>query len=202
MRQVHSRGFTLVELLIGMGIMVVVLSLVGAIFGSTASAYTVTAVAHEQHALSEATKQMLTYDLALAGYRGTSFDAYATNAFTGPTIAIVKGTSSTSSDTVAVRYFEDRYGSTGATETIARYTQHGGALLRSVDGGADQVVAEGIDRLTAAFILLDPTAAMSTSNPAIGATLRLERPGRAPDIHAVTFANAQNASLTYTPPGK
>jgi hypothetical protein len=134
-------------------------------------------------------------DLGLAGYRGTSFDHFADNTFSGPTVAITLPTPPAASDAITVRYFEDRYGADGDEETVVAYTHSGDSLLRSVNGGTAQVVTRGIGRLSAEFILLDPDAPLGTTNPAIGIELTISPVGQPDVVQAIAFKNAQTAAL-------
>jgi type II secretory pathway component PulJ len=194
----RTHGFTVVELLVAAVIMVAILGVVSALFSSSTRAYAVTATANERLALAEATKQMLGYDLGLAGYRGTSFTQFAANTFSEPTVAIVNAATSEGSDAITVRYFEDRYGAAGNAQTVVAYTHSGDSLLRKVNDTDAQVVARGIERLSAKFILLDPDpeASLGTTNPAIGITLTISFVGQ-PDVvvQTIAFKNTQTAAL-------
>jgi Tfp pilus assembly protein PilW len=192
----RTRGVTIVELLVAATVMILIMTLVIAIFGSTTRAYTVTATATESQAVIEATKQLLSYDLSLAGYRGTAFEHYTANAFTGSTVAIEKAATTSESDRIALRYFEDRYGAGGAVETVVAYTHSGDSLLRSVNGGVAQVVTGGVGSLSASFILRDPADDLSPSNPAIGVVIRIAPMNRPELVHVIAFRNTQDASLT------
>lgn len=103
----NSRGgFTIVELLIAAAIFTLVLGALTSLFVNTNRAYQVNERVTERQQDAEAAFQLLTYEISLAGYRGSCRDDYENNAFSGDgrTLIVNKGTS----DMITVRYFEDR----------------------------------------------------------------------------------------------
>lgn len=115
MRQ-RTSGFTLVELLVASVIMVTILGALGSLFLSTSKAYRVNDKVSTLQQSADAAGQLLSYEIGLAGYKGST-DAASSNSrkfvtltlVPTSTLTIIKGASATESDTITVRYFEDRF---------------------------------------------------------------------------------------------
>lgn len=128
MKRARSAGFTLVELLVAGMIMLLILGALGNLFITSSRAYRVNSEVSDRQQIAEATTQMLTYEIGLAGYRGSDQNASAKKFETAvlgvlpvpeSTLVITKGASATASDTVTVRYYEDRFVSSTAKRTVA-----------------------------------------------------------------------------------
>ena len=101
-------GFTIIELLIAALVMSVILLAATGLLVQSNQAYRVNELASERQQEIEAAVKILSYDLALAGYRGTTPAAYGANVFTDATVEVDKGgATATGSDKLIVRYFED-----------------------------------------------------------------------------------------------
>jgi type II secretory pathway pseudopilin PulG len=105
-------GFTFVELLVAGTIMILLLSALGSLFVNTSRAYRVNDEVSERQQSADAAAQLLSYEIGLAGYRGSD-QAAITRTFAGSTFSITKGASATASDTIVVRYYEDRFSNIG-----------------------------------------------------------------------------------------
>jgi type II secretory pathway component PulJ len=100
-------GFTLVELLVSFTIVVLLLGLITQIFRSSRTTYDKQLETTEKQQAQLISVSQLSYEIELAGYRGTDDDALDRD-FTAPTLEISKGTG-TASDSITVRYYEDRW---------------------------------------------------------------------------------------------
>ena len=101
-------GFTVIELLIAALVMSVILLATTGLLVQSNQAYRVNELASERQQEIEAAVKILSYDLALAGYRGTTSAAFGENVFTDATVEVEKGgAAAAGSDKLIVRYFED-----------------------------------------------------------------------------------------------
>lgn len=109
-------GFTVVELLITMVVLLLILGSLGAMLISGSTAYGVTAQRSESLQDSEAVLQLLRYEIGLAGYRGLESGTFD-RSFTldGAAKETIEIEPHDSGDRLTVRYFEDRYLGTGDT---------------------------------------------------------------------------------------
>ena len=98
-------GFTVLELLIASVIMIILLTALTGVFVSSSRAYRVTEEISNRQQEIEAAVKVLSYDLQLAGYRGTT-PTEVGRLFGAPTLVVEKN-DSTTSDRLIVRYFED-----------------------------------------------------------------------------------------------
>lgn len=106
----RQAGFTLVELLVAGTLMVVILSALGSLFVSTNRAYRVNDAVSEQQQSADAAAQLLSYEIGLAGYRGSEYSTTSLlPSFSGSTFTITKGATPETSDKIAVQYYEDRF---------------------------------------------------------------------------------------------
>ncbi len=109
-------GFTLVELLIAGFIFALILSALTMYFAnSTRGTRAMESLSNRQQEL-EAAVNVMSYDVALAGYKGTTPTEVARE-FTSPSLVVTKATGPNGSDTLQVRYFEDTDRLFGADET-------------------------------------------------------------------------------------
>lgn len=98
-------GFTLLELLVASAVMVILIAAAVALFVSSGRAYDVSERLSLQQQEIESAAKILSYDLSLAGYRGTTLAALD-RSFAQPFIAVEKNVSA-GSDRIIMRYFED-----------------------------------------------------------------------------------------------
>lgn len=112
-RPAGQQGFTLVELLVAATIMALILSALGSLFVSTNRAYRANDEVSERQQSADAAAQLLSYEIGLAGYRGSTPSNVQNSTFaaTERTLSITKGASATTSDAITVRYYEDRFNS-------------------------------------------------------------------------------------------
>lgn len=120
-------GFTLVELLVASVIMVMILSALGSLFVSTSRAYRVNDEVSALQQNADAAGQLLSYEIGLAGYRGSDNSGNNFNARTFSTPILfgttsvpattlkIENTPSTSPDKITVSYYEDRFTSTSTS---------------------------------------------------------------------------------------
>lgn len=99
-------GFTIVELLVASAILVIIMGALVSFLVGSQKAYNVgEAVADRQQEIQSAVN-VLSYDLSLAGYRGTT-PTDAARTFSAPTLAVTKDVSGSGSDLLQIRYYED-----------------------------------------------------------------------------------------------
>lgn len=142
------QGFTLLELLIAAAITTIVLLAVSGLLGTSTRATAAHEVASERQQEIEAAVKILSYDLALAGYRGTDPGAFAANTFSAPTIEVLKeGATASGNDMLIIRYFEDEARLFGGADTcgspcIVTYDvdagEDGQLLLYRQEGSSDE----------------------------------------------------------------
>ena len=103
-----EQGFTLLEFLIAATISTVLLVAIAGLLSTSSRATGAHEAATERQQEIEAAVKILSYDLSLAGYRGTRPEQFAVNSFTEPTLEIWKsGATVARNDRLIVRYFED-----------------------------------------------------------------------------------------------
>src|SRR6056297_3348734 len=88
-RSLNTHGFTLIELLLASAILVLIVGALSAYLVTSARAYETTEDLSDRQQEIEAAVNVLSYDLALAGYRGTT-PSQQSRTFSGPTLEVVK----------------------------------------------------------------------------------------------------------------
>lgn len=175
---VRRSGFTLVELLVVTAIFVIVLVALGALFSSGTRAYTVTAERSEAIQDTEAVFHLLRHELALAGYRGIEedFDRPFTLGGGGQETVIIDREDD--GDVITIRYFEDRYVTSGDTgERLVQFFVEDDTLVRrerrvGVDDFTTELLVDSVaqlrvldlvgpsrDRISVADVIGDPDGA-------------------------------------------
>jgi len=101
-------GFTILELLIAGAVIAIVLGATTALLARSYQAYQLNQELSERQQEIEGAVKILSYDVALAGYRGNTL-ADVARTFGAPTIRVFSGgaTAGAGSDRLEVRYFED-----------------------------------------------------------------------------------------------
>lgn len=114
----HGReaGFTVIELLIASAIFVVIMGALTAYFVSSSRAMSVTEDLSDRQQEVEAAVNIMAYDLALAGYKGTT-PTDVSRTFTQPSLVVEKAVGGGISDRMIIRYFEDSHRLFGGAET-------------------------------------------------------------------------------------
>ncbi|MGL4611868.1 MAG: PilW family protein [Trueperaceae bacterium] len=129
----RQQGFTLVELLVGFAIMVVLLGLITNIFVSGRQSYdAIQEASDNQQTFTSAFSQM-SYELSLAGYRGTD-DGAAARTFTGSVLDFTLEANTATPDSITIQYYEDRWLSGGTTTPLLKRVQYSlsnGQLVRT-----------------------------------------------------------------------
>lgn len=144
MRKRPESGFTLTELLIAGTIMAVLLAALGGLFVSSTRAYNANAAASVTQQTIEIASQLLRQELTLAGYRG--IDSGSQNRLIPLPVSVSYG-SAKQSDTVTVRYYEDRHLATAELRTVS-YSARDDNLRRNTHTGAGaQPAVEGVQLL-------------------------------------------------------
>ena len=115
-RSAHPEaGITLTELLIAAAVLGITIVAITALLAQTTQAYRVNEESSRRQQEIEAAVQILSYDLALAGYTGTDLASVSRTFGGSPTIEVRRGAASDGeSDLLVVRYFEDASRSYGA----------------------------------------------------------------------------------------
>lgn len=117
-QSIRTGGFTVLELVIAMAVLGVILAATTGLLRTSYRANQVNEDASSRQQEIEAAVKILSYDLSLAGYRGTTEGAFSANTFTAPTLEVVRrGASDGINDRIIVRYFEDSERLYGATDT-------------------------------------------------------------------------------------
>lgn len=109
-------GLTVIELLITAAILLILLATLGVILSGTLGAYSTTAVSTGRQQRAASLTQTLRYEIALAGYRGTSSTPAE---LTEPTLEITRGSSPDDPDQLRLRYIEDRLTESGTPELVS-----------------------------------------------------------------------------------
>lgn len=99
-------GFTVVELVIASAIFAVILGTITWYFTTSNRAMALNEELSDRQQEVEAAINVLSYDLALAGYKGTTPTDIA-RSFGAPSLAIEKNVGAGGSDRLIIRYFED-----------------------------------------------------------------------------------------------
>lgn len=185
-RSVGQLGFTLIELLVASAIMAIILGALGNLFVSTRDAYRANEEATALQQTADAVGQLLTYEIGLAGYRGSDNNA-STRTFTTPvvfgllsfpatTLQIETGLSASTPDEVYVSYYEDRYVSNTAklgTEFSVDTTNHNLDRYLSTDT-AKRAIIRGVHNLKVLRYVRRDGKECNTATAANLAALRLE----------------------------
>ncbi len=195
MKHRHA-GFSLVELLTAGAMLLTLLGALSTLFVSSGKAYRKNIEVSSSLERSEAAAQMLTYDLGLAGYRGTGFSQFETNSFSGATVTIIPGSSISESDQVSLRYFEDRYGNGGSQEMLVTFTVNNQQLLRQLNQEIAATLIEGVHKFKAYFIPKIANTGLSSDNPPIGIQLELWLNDQAKQTITVPFVNQQSQGIS------
>ena len=164
-----SNGFTLIELLIAGTLFVLILTVLTGFLISSNKVYTNSAQQIEEEQLVSVAEQVLSYELSLAGYRGTDTTLLAGRLFdsTNKSFEVASGQTS---DTLTIRYFEDRFTEGADVAKTAIYfaavdAQNQPYLYRQENGGAAEAIVEDVTSLNViAYLLAD--GALSSSLPA------------------------------------
>jgi len=102
----QAAGFTVLELLIASAVFVLVVGALAAYFAtSTKGMQAMESISNRQQEL-EAAVNVMSYDVALSGYKGTTPDDVA-RTFGGSTLLVEKGVGPADSDRLRIQYFED-----------------------------------------------------------------------------------------------
>lgn len=137
-----EQGVTIVELLIAAAIVGVVLTISLQLYSGTVRAYRVNEDLSETRQGIQAAISLLQYEIGLAGYRCTDGAAPSRTFAANPLLAL-DGSGGTS-DTVVIRYYEDRYAA-GACELMqVTYFVQDGILYRQRSGEAAQEAVQGV----------------------------------------------------------
>ncbi len=143
-------GFSIIELLISMVILVIIFSVIGAMLHSSSKTYRTTAAIAEEVEITDAAARLLRYDISLSGYIG--LDGVERD-LEGDPVLVMPNTNSAYGEVVEVRYFEDRYTVNNQPELryISYYVgqnQEGQGLLRDDHMQEPQLLMSGVSNLT------------------------------------------------------
>lgn len=150
MKQVKS-GFTIIEMLISMSLLIIIFSVIGAMLHSSSRTYRDTAAIAEEVEITDAAARLLRYDISLAGYIG--LDGVERD-LGGDPVVVVGSNDPNHGEIVEVRYFEDRYILNNQPELryISYYVgqnQEGYGLLRDDHSNlGPQLLMSGVTKLT------------------------------------------------------
>ena len=152
-------GVTLVELLVFMALFGVLLAVMAALVTAAGNGRRVNDQVNQRTTTAETIAQLLSYEIGLAGYRGTGAAMLGSNTFGDPTLEIQRN-AATVPDAITVRYYEDRYLATPGSPVLitAAYTigTNGDgvpSLLRAENGGAAAAVVTGVASVKVALFV-------------------------------------------------
>jgi len=185
----RTAGFTVIELLIASVILVIVLGALTSYMVSSRQAMGVTEQLSDRQQEVEAAVNVMSYDLALAGYRGTTPDDFA-RTFGNSTLLVEKEVDGGESDRLTIRYFEDSARLYGADDTCGspcQVTYEVGTeddglsyLLRQEGGAAERGIVQRVEYFRVIQViqrdgsLVDITSANAASLPSDLAGLNIE----------------------------
>ena len=158
-RPTDRAGITLVELLVFLALFGLLLAVMASMVAAAGTGRRVAHQVNERTTTAETIAQLLSYEIGLAGYRGTGAGGIATNTFAAPTLEIQRNATGVP-DAITVRYYEDRFLATpGAPVAItAAYTVAANAdgvpsLFRAENGGAAAAVVTGVSSIKVALFV-------------------------------------------------
>lgn len=150
MRHRATAGFTLVEMLIAGALLVVLLTVVGFLFGSTSRAYELNRNVTDASGQLRSAVNALRYDLSMAGFTGIDDEA-AERDLSDPVSLTFSGTGDGNGrpiGSLSVRYVETRFTQGGGNvEQLVTFRLNGTDLERRVGTGSFRVVASDIEGL-------------------------------------------------------
>lgn len=174
----RTQGFTLVELLVAMSIMLILLTAMASMMRTTTQAYQTENETTNARQNQESAQEVLTYEISLAGYRGTLRTDYDASASVATDPFTITPNTTGGSDQISIKYFENHVYGTEAkavkTVILSINTQTN-MLLRSQNGATAQPVAANVKRLKVARYLIAGTtttdcASACTAKPPTGTT--------------------------------
>jgi Tfp pilus assembly protein PilW len=205
-------GLSLVELLIAGAILGIALTVLTNLFVSSRRASERVDELSDQQQEAHATRQVLQYEIGLAGYRGILNDTTATGTsarllanrtFASSTVAMIRRSSSTQPDTLTLRYYEDRNYNGSDLPVLRTVTYSIGSdsgvssLFRQQDTAAAVAIIPNVTNLKIAnYVLNDETKAVTASNNLAGLELEITYANQQTDTLLVVFQNAQTVSVT------
>ena len=152
-------GVTLVELLVFMALFGVLLAVMASLVTAAGNGRRVNDQVNQRTTTAETIAQLLSYEIGLAGYRGTGSAMLSTNTFGDPTLEIQRNAAD-APDAITVRYYEDRYLATPGSPVLitADYTIGANAdgvpsLLRAENGGTAAAVVTGVSSIKVALFV-------------------------------------------------
>lgn len=189
----RTEGFTVLELLLATAIVTIVLGAIAGLLATSARSTGAHEAASRRQQEIEAAVKVLSYDLALAGYRGTTPDEFVANVFSDPTVEIIKsGATAANNDRLIVRYFEDEARLFGGAETCGRpcvvtydvdsddtgtlllYRQEGSSEERGIVQEVESFVIRTMFRRSGSSLSLDEIASGPVALPEDLAGLNVE----------------------------
>lgn len=189
----EEEGFTLLELLLAATIVALILAAMGGLLATSSRATGAHEAASKRQQEIEAAVKILSYDLGLAGYRGTTPAEFAVNTFSDPTIEVLKsGATASGNDRLVIRYFEDTERLFGGADTCGRpcvvtydidsgedgtlllYRQEGNSEERGIVQEVDRFLVCTLFRRSGTPISLDSAPAGSVAIPEDLAALNIE----------------------------
>ena len=219
MRRSRLNGFTLTELLIAAAIMGIILATLGSLFVSSTKAYRANDEASALQQNSGAAERLLAYEISLAGYRGSDTNAQSRTFDSTPivgtvspaaetTLAITTGSSATTPDTVAVRYYEDRFES-GPTPSSVQFsvdTKNNSLYRRKSTDTKREPLVQGVYNLKVLRYIREdgracntvPTSTPPAASTLVGLKLELTFTDQIKKQLVVTFPNKQVAPVLPT----
>ncbi len=147
----QTSGFTIIEMLISMALLLIVFSLIGAMLRSSSKSYQATAAISEEVEITDAAARLIRYDVNLTGFTGVDG---VNRDLQGDPLLVTANSNPAYGEIVDVRYFENRYTASNQPELrhITYYvgeSQEGQGLLRDDNTGTGpSLLMVGVDALT------------------------------------------------------
>ena len=176
---VHARlrasarfGLTLVELLIALAVLSLMLAATAALIVGSARTQQAVDTQIRRTSTATAVTELITYEVALAGYSGTAAVPVASS---GSSVEVVLGTAEGVSDSITVRFLEDAFlgGEDDGQRLITYRVNADGQLVREADGESSVLVDGVVELRVLEFIGRD----RSVTSAAPGAVLPAEVAG-------------------------
>jgi type II secretory pathway pseudopilin PulG len=200
-------GVTLVELLVFMALFGVLLAVMASMVTSAGGARRVNDQVNQRATTAETIAQLLSYEIGLAGYRGTGSGSLGTNTFAAPTLQIQRN-GTTVPDAITVRYYEDRFLATPGAPVLIEAAYSIGAnadgvpsLLRAENGGTAAAVVTGVASIKVALFVrrtgeVDVVAGAGVvPTDLVGLSLDLELVDGTAGRFLINLPNAQTAAF-------
>jgi prepilin-type N-terminal cleavage/methylation domain-containing protein len=206
----RTSGFSLVEMLIAGAILGIILTVLTNLFVSSRKASDVVDERSDQQQQALAARQVLQYELSLAGYRGTMNTGLGSDSTllenrtfgSNNTVSMTRHSSSAQPDSLTVRYYEDRNYNGSETPVLQTVTYSIGddngvsSLFRQQDSGAAIAIIPDVTNLKIECNRLDEEQNCNDLNEIVSLDVTLTYANQQQDTIQIGFQNAQKFGVT------